>query len=143
MNILGQIFYKLARSIIEPTGQKSAEELALRAGARVARGDDEGAIIDCNASIRIKPNYFAYWHRGMAFLGMERADLALADLTKAIEMNPGVGVLYYLRCVAYGRLGEYEKAIADARIGVRLGIDDPEYLDSAKQWIAGYDAEHH
>ena len=78
----------------------------------------------------------------MGFFGLGNFKLAVADYTTAIEMNPNIGMIYYLRCVAYARLEEYEKGIVDAENCDSAGIDDPEYRQNAEQLIAAYDAEH-
>jgi len=50
-----------------------------------------------------------------AFVYVEQGDYeqAIADYTKAIELDPGDAGVYYYRGFAYTDLGNYEKAIAD------------------------------
>jgi len=55
----------------------------------------------------------AYYNRGVAYGRKGEYDRALADLNKAIEINPKYAGAYNNRGKAYGLKGEYDHAIAD------------------------------
>lgn len=68
--------------------------------------------------IAAEQNAFAYIGRGDAYTGLEDAQSALADYTRAIEL--GGGAAAYLGAVdANIRLNEFEKALALAEQGVK------------------------
>lgn len=55
----------------------------------------------------------AYHNRGGAFLDVNDADRAIADFTKAIDLDSAYGSAYNNRGYAHLKKGEYDKAIAD------------------------------
>ncbi|MEQ8223117.1 MAG: tetratricopeptide repeat protein [Candidatus Eremiobacterota bacterium] len=71
-------------------------------------------------------NFIPYYNRGCAYYGEEEYDRAIADFSKAIEMNPLYEKSYYNRANAYGRSGEYDKAISDYTQALKLNPDYKE-----------------
>ena len=59
--------------------------------------------------------------RSVAYTNLGNYTQAVADFSRAIELNPGHGETYSNRGVAYNRLGNREDAIDDMRIAARLG----------------------
>ena len=49
----------------------------------------------------------------MAYLQVEEYDLAIADATKAIQINPQFASAYWVRGNAYYKKGDYQLALAD------------------------------
>ncbi len=66
--------------------------------------DYTGAIEDFNESLKIKPDYkLALLERGVTYYQTEKDALALADLSKVIELDSKSGRAYYFR----GKLKKY------------------------------------
>jgi tetratricopeptide (TPR) repeat protein len=65
-----------------------------------------------------------YYNRGISYYGMKQWDKAIADYTKAIELDPQYTDAYYNRGVSWDNAGEWEKAIADYSKAIEL---DPGY----------------
>jgi tetratricopeptide (TPR) repeat protein len=88
-----------------------------RGAAFLNSGDYRRAVTNFSAAIAVAKlndiRVMAYKNRGAAWAAMGYPMRAIADYTRAIEMEPqSVGNLYK-RANAYLRLGEYSKAIAD------------------------------
>ena len=58
---------------------------------------------------------------------MRDYDKAIADETKAIEINPRYVLAYANRGIAYGNKGDYDKAIADETKAIEI---DPRYANA-------------
>ena len=61
-----------------------------------------------------------YLHRGDAYFEKEEYDKAIAEFSRAIELDPNYAGAYLSRGVAYGRKGEYDKAGADSTKAIEL-----------------------
>lgn len=61
-----------------------------------------------------------YVNRGGEHLQKGQFDLAIADFTQAVKINPGDAVAYHNRGVAQERSGRYDLAIADATKALEL-----------------------
>jgi len=61
-----------------------------------------------------------YRARGIHYYTLNRYDLALADLTRAIELDPNAAPTYCYRGLIYGSLKESEKALADYARAIEL-----------------------
>ena len=68
----------------------------------------------------------AYHYRGALYLKRERIDEALADLDRALTLNPRLATAYGDRGIAHRKKGEYARAIADYDEAIRLW---PEWHD--------------
>jgi tetratricopeptide (TPR) repeat protein len=77
-----------------------------RQDCQMLRGD--AAIQACDLAIGE-----AYKNRGKAYLAKGDLDRAIADDTKAIEINPKDADAYYNRGYAYHAKGDFDQAIAD------------------------------
>ncbi|MGA9110134.1 MAG: tetratricopeptide repeat protein, partial [Smithella sp.] len=54
---------------------------------------------------------------------------AIADYSKAIELNPKYAEAYHNRGITYGSLGNYNQEIADIKKAARLGLKEArDYL---------------
>ena len=62
--------------------------------------------------------------RGLAYLEEGQVDQAIANLNKAIELNPRDDIAYGIRGNAYVRKGQYDKAITDFNNAIKL---NPRY----------------
>ena len=90
-----------------------------------ASKDADRAIRGCTAVIKAggeaaKRLEVAYTNRGEAYASKKELDLAIADYTKAIEINPKYARAYDGRGVAYTSKGDYPRAVADVTRAVEL-----------------------
>jgi tetratricopeptide (TPR) repeat protein len=89
----------------------------------------EKAIIDFTELININCcDSEAYLKRGICYFNTKRpdkADKALEDYNKAIEINPHSVEAYYNRCFVYKLFGDNEKAQNDFCIAKKI---DPDYF---------------
>jgi len=76
--------------------------------------DDNVRIQGCSALIIHDPrDAVAFYNRGLAYVAKDEIDSAIADYTRAIELNPNYGPAIEARASAYARKGDYIRAIAD------------------------------
>ena len=61
-------------------------------------------------------------------------DLAIADYTKAIELNPNDARPYYYRGSSYYQKGKYDLATADIEISIKISRD-PDLTEIAKKLL--------
>ena len=104
-----------------------------RAGARLAQKDYQAVIADCGEVIGRDPQLaYAYTLRGMAFRETGSLSKSLEDLTRAVELSPGVDN-YFQRGATYQSRGEHRLAIADMDQVISLLPASPMgYLARAK-----------
>ena len=65
---------------------------------------------------------------------------AIADSTKAIQINSKAPDAYGARGVAYSAIGESERTIADLRRAIRL---NPDYAHLYSGWVVAREAARH
>jgi tetratricopeptide (TPR) repeat protein len=101
-----------------------------RADAYRVKGEYDAAIADYTKGIdlfterklgRADARYFA--GRGVAHLGKKDLDLAIADLSEAIAINPRFAAAWNSRAGAWRDKGDNEKAVADFRKAFELGLE--------------------
>ncbi len=96
--------------------------------------DYPAAIAAFTGCIMKRPDHAeVYFLRSTAWQGLRKHDKApdryheaLADVNKAIELDPTVASSWFGRGLVYGHLGEHERALADFNKGVALA---PEYVE--------------
>ena len=90
-----------------------------------ALGTPEEAILECskqiNSKVYVEHTERAYLHRALAYQALDKFDEAIADFTKAIEINPKNGNAYAGRSWVWGKKGDYDKANADWAKAKELG----------------------
>ncbi|MFH1227874.1 MAG: tetratricopeptide repeat protein [Planctomycetota bacterium] len=121
---------------------KYAEAYGDRGSAYANNNDFDQAIANFNKAIELNPKYAtAYYNRGLVYQNIDRAitfltklgsayddkgdlDQAIADYTKAIELNPNYANAYHNRGIAYASKEDYQKAITDGEMWLTLTPDD-------------------
>jgi lipoprotein NlpI len=84
-----------------------------RGNALAAKGDQDAAIAEYDAAIKLTPkNSLAYNNRGTVFRDKGDGDRALADFAEAVKLNPRNSDAHYNLGNAYVAKGETQKAIA-------------------------------
>jgi tetratricopeptide (TPR) repeat protein len=83
--------------------------------------DFKAAVKGCSEVIRENPQAaWAYYVRGSANSAMGKTSLAIADLTKAIELEPGNAPYLLFRALLFLHDNAFEHAIADANKSIEL-----------------------
>ena len=105
-----------------------------RGRTRRKSGDLPGALIDFDIVIDRKPQAIIYEERSEIYRSLGDSDLALADCTRAIELNPQLVGAYFRRGLIYGERGDIDLALQD--YGNTIGLN-PQHLDAYLQrsWI--------
>ena len=70
------------------------------------------------------------YSRGCALSGKGKYDEAIAEYTKAIELDPNFAYAYNNRGVAYKNIGQYDLAIADYNRAIELDPNDADYWNN-------------
>jgi tetratricopeptide (TPR) repeat protein len=111
-----------------------ADAYAGRGLAYSRLGDLEQAIQDYDKAIELRPeDAEAYINRGEVYFRLEDYAEAIEDWTKVIELAPtevpaeGLAVVYYLRGLALGTMGDLERAGADLDTAI---TSNPDYADA-------------
>ncbi|MEQ8677028.1 MAG: tetratricopeptide repeat protein [Aggregatilineales bacterium] len=98
-------------------------ELATEA---VDAGDMEQVIHDLSCNIKTDPSSYDAWYlRGFYFAVNDQHEAAIADYTRAIEIDATEPVGYSDRAFSLYMLGEYQNAINDYTRAIELDPDDP------------------
>lgn len=66
----------------------------------------------------------AYNNRGWVYNAKRQHDRAIADLTRALSLQPNNKYAYNSRGIAYGKKGQYDRAIADYNKATKI---DPNF----------------
>lgn len=82
----------------------------------------------------------AYFNRGNDYMKKEHDELALADYTKAIQLNPKFSQAYNNRGRIYARQQKYDLAIADFTKAIEL---NPQLWEAHKNRGFVYMAQEH
>ena len=100
-------------------------------------------ISACAAHPTPKPedNAEAYFVRGVTYARKGQYDKAIADFTKAIELNPRHAEAYINRGLAYKNTGQYDQAISDCTKAIEINPRDAEAYNNRA--IAYYFREEH
>jgi tetratricopeptide (TPR) repeat protein len=72
-------------------------------------------------------------NRGMAYTWKNDIDLALADFSEAIRVDPDFPNWRYARAMQYEKKGQYQLALADLNEAVRLRPDSAEYIEAVRR----------
>jgi tetratricopeptide (TPR) repeat protein len=102
---------------------RDVQALLHRGAAHEALKSYKQAIGDFAAAIKVDPSAATadmYYSLGRACILDNDFDSGIANLTKAIEMDPNRGLAYANRGVAYRNKGEYSRAVGDFRKALGL-----------------------
>ncbi len=101
------------------------DELVVRAKSSIEKGEYDSAIKDLTQVITANPkNKEAYQQRGEAFDKKGNAAAAIADFTKAVEVDDKDFYTFYLRgAVYFSSLKNYDLAISDFTETIKLSPD--------------------
>jgi tetratricopeptide (TPR) repeat protein len=70
--------------------------------ARNDEGDLDASVTDLSLAIRYSPTSFrAYYNRGLAYIRLDRQERWIADLNKALEIEPAFWVAHHALCWGY------------------------------------------
>lgn len=103
-----------------PESDFKEAEAAAKSGNMDKAIEDLTRFIDASASADVKTVANAYVLRGICYEAKKDTDHALADYTKAIELDPKSANALGNRAMLYAKLGEREKAKADATAARRI-----------------------
>ncbi|MGH6878860.1 MAG: tetratricopeptide repeat protein [Rhizomicrobium sp.] len=107
--------------------QDRAKAYKSRASAYFAIGDDDRAMADDDAAIRIDPNMAsAYNGRGDIYMDRDDPDRAIAAYSQALQRDPKYVAAYTDRSYAYDQAGDFDRALADANEAIRLNPKSAE-----------------
>jgi tetratricopeptide (TPR) repeat protein len=86
-------------------------------------GDDGGGLTEAEE----------HFNKALDYVGEGRFDDAIAQFSKAIELNPNLVEAHYNRGIAYGHPGNFEQAIGAFDQAIRL---DPQDAEAYYNWGA-------
>jgi lipoprotein NlpI len=92
-----------------------------RATAYFAVGNDDRAMADDDAAIRLNPKMAAaYSGRGDIYMDREDPDRAIAEYNQALQQDAKYVAAYDGRSAAYDQKADFDHALADANEAIRL-----------------------
>lgn len=99
-------------------------------------GDQDRAIEDYSAAIRLDPGYTdAYIGRGWSYARKALNARAIEDYTTALRLAPRHALAYNNRCMVYRKEGQYDRAITDCTRSIELGLGtDLHWSYSNRGW---------
>lgn len=98
---------------------------AFRARILYQQGELQKTIDDMNVLIELNPMNPEFWfQRGSTLLNLKNWDRGIADLTKAIELNP-TAEAFRNRGIALSLKNEFTRALADFVEAIKLAPNDP------------------
>ncbi len=108
---------------VQKSFAQTPNELLVRAKASIEKKDYEPAVKDLTELVRLEPgNSEAFATRAHALVMLGNYDGAIADSSRAIELNSNFGVAYYLRGLAkmWNGKPDMQGALADFAKLIRL-----------------------
>lgn len=138
---------KACTALIEAAQGSPQDRAALykkRATAYFAVGDDDRAMADDDAAIRLDPNMAAaYSSRGDIYMDREDPDRAIAEYNAALQHDAKLVVAYTGRSAAYDQKSDFDHALADANAAIGLDAKSASaYEARGKAYIYKGDIAH-
>lgn len=98
------------------------------ASLQIANGESADAMEIADEMVSVYPDEsLAYMGRGLILNSLGDLDGAIADYSKAIELNPTYDLVYYNRAIIYEKQGRLDEAVADYTKNLEL---DPANSDA-------------
>ncbi len=102
-------------------GAPQRARAALQDGMRaIGSNDFTQAVASLSDSIAITESAEAYLERGNAYQNLKQPEKALADWSRAIELDSGLAAAYTARATYYRLAGDNAKALPDLEKSIRL-----------------------
>jgi tetratricopeptide (TPR) repeat protein len=98
-------------------------------------GEYDLAIADYSQCLKLNPHREGFFNRGVAYGGKEDYDAAIADCTRAIEIDHQYKAAYLNRGAAYWAKEDYDAAIADYTKIIEI---DPQFKEAYLNRGAAY-----
>jgi tetratricopeptide (TPR) repeat protein len=110
--------------LLVPFGGKVLARLFVLSESFVGAG--ERTVPVCSRAIGLDASYAAaYRCRGFGYDYQKQYEMAIADYTEALRLNPNDAWVYYGRGLAHNALSHYQEAIDDLTEALRLNPNDP------------------
>lgn len=116
-----------------PQRAKAAFEDGMRI---IATHDFAGAVQRFSDSIAIRESADAYMERGNAYENLQQTDRALADWSKALNLNPGLAAAYTARATHYRLAGDFAKALPDLEQSIQIDPSVDGYFQRGQVYAA-------
>ena len=98
----------------------------------IQRGNDEKAM-DYLKNVTKGGDYKYYYNLGKIFLNAKNYQLAIQNLTKALEDNKYLVDAYYLRSKAYEAIEKYKEALEDLKKAAMLTPEEKKFFTDMAQ----------
>jgi tetratricopeptide (TPR) repeat protein len=92
------------------------------AESQISRGEFDLAISELDKIVVLQPGPWPYALRGLAYGGKKDYARALADVSKAIELDSSAPTGFAVRCNIQLEKKAYDKALADCNKAIELGL---------------------
>jgi tetratricopeptide (TPR) repeat protein len=92
------------------------------AESQISRGEFDLAINELDKIVVLQPGAWPYALRGLAYGGKKDYARALADVSKAIELDGSAPTGFAVRCNIQLEKKAYDKALADCNKAIELGL---------------------
>ena len=92
------------------------------AESQISRGEFDLAISELDKIVVLQPGAWPYALRGLAYGGKKDYARALADVSKAIELDGSAPTGFAVRCSIQLDTKAYDKALADCNKAIELGL---------------------
>ena len=103
--------------------KKEFEKILRSDQSNIAARESLKVIEDVNAK-KTKSDAAIHFFKGVDHSNKGRVEETSSELTKAIELAPGLAHAYYERGLAYGRMGKYDASIADFSKAIEINPKD-------------------
>ena len=113
--------------IAKTTATTSDDYLSLAQASIKKKGRQQTVIRLANQALSIRPNASGYFYRAYAKGDLKDHQGVIADLGKAIVINPQHTTAYYNRGIAKRKLKDYQGAIADYSKAIAI---NPQYVNA-------------